>query len=129
VISLGYQLSVSENQDQVSPADLGQPVGDDQGSTPTGCSKDRFLDLIFGGAINCAGRIIQDKDARIGQEGARQGQPLPLTTGECHTALSNHRLVPIFERGDEIMRLGCLCSGFDLLLGGIRFPEGNVLRD
>ena len=58
---------------------------------------DRLLDLVFGGAVDGAGRVVQDQDARIGEQRAGDGDALALTAGERDAALADHRLVAFFE--------------------------------
>ncbi len=47
------------------------------------------LDLVLGGAVDGAGAVVEDQDARVGQEGARDGDALALAAGERHAALAD----------------------------------------
>ena len=63
------------------------------------------LDLVLGGAVDGAGAVVQDQDARVGEEGAGDGDALPLPAGQGHAALADLGLVAVVEAGDELVRL------------------------
>ncbi len=86
-----------EHQDPVCPPDLGQAVGDEQGRAAFEHALDGALDLVFGGAVDGAGRVVEDQDARVGEQGAGDGDALALAAGERHPALADHRLVAVGE--------------------------------
>ncbi len=65
----------------------------------------RALDLVFGGAVDGAGRVVQDQDARVGQEGAGDGEALALPARERHAALADHGLVAFGKACDKLVRL------------------------
>ena len=56
--------------------------------------------------VDGGGGIVQDQDARVGQEGARQRQALALSAGEGHAALADDRLVALVESVDEVIAPG-----------------------
>ena len=64
------------------------------------------LDLVLGGAVDGAGAVVQDQDARVGQEGAGDGDALALPARERHAALADLGLVAVAEAHDELVRLG-----------------------
>ena len=90
------------------------------GRPASGRGGDGTLDLVLGGGVDGAGGIIQDQDARVGQEGACDGQALALSAGEGDAALADDGLIAFFEFVDEIIRLGGFCGGFDLVRCGVR---------
>ena len=59
-------------------------MGDQKGRASLEHPVDRLLDLVLGGAVDGAGRIVQDQDARVGEQRAGNGQPLALPAGERH---------------------------------------------
>ena len=67
----GGDLSFSQDDDQVCPADLRQTVRDDERRPAARCVGDGPLDLVLRGRIDRGGRVIQDQNVRVGQEGAR----------------------------------------------------------
>ncbi len=90
-------LPAIENQNVISPADLRQPVRDQQCRAALLRPPDRALDLVLGRAVDGAGRVIENQDARIIQKGACQGDALPLPARQRRASLAHHRLVAIGE--------------------------------
>src|SRR5438270_196412 len=52
-------------------------MGDQQRGAPMQETSNSFLNLVLGGAVNGAGRIIQDENTRVGEQGTRNGDSLP----------------------------------------------------
>ena len=129
MVADGGDAAFAQDHDQVGPADLGEAVGDDERSPAASGGGDGALDLVFGGRVDGAGRVIKDQDTRIGQEGTRDRQALALAAREGHAALAYDGLVALFELLDEILNLSRFCGGFDLEAGGVRFSEGDIIRD
>ena len=75
----GGDPAFAQDDDQICPADLRQAVRDDEGRASAGGVGDGALDLVLGGGVDGGGGIIQDQDARVGQEGARQRDALALS--------------------------------------------------
>ena len=67
---------------------------------------DGLLDAVLGRAVDGAGRVVENQDARVGEQGAGDGQALALAAGEGHAALADHRVVAILEAHDEVVGLG-----------------------
>ncbi len=63
----------------------------------------RLADLRLGFGVHRGGGIIQDEDARILQQGARDGDALLLPAGDGHPALADQGLVAVREGKDDIM--------------------------
>src|SRR5574342_689315 len=102
---------------------------DQEGRAPSGGIRNRALDLVLCSAVDGTGRIVQNQDMWIGQEGARQGQTLALSAGERDTAFADHGLVTLVKGLDELMRLGRLCRRSDHLGACARLPKSDVLAD
>ena len=49
------------------------------------------------------GGLVQDQDARVGEDRARDRHPLPLAAGELHAALTHDGLVAIREALGELI--------------------------
>src|SRR6266480_4852967 len=105
-------------------------MGDQQSGAPLQETSNSFLNLVLGGAVNRAGRIIQDENARVGEQGTRNGDALALSTGECDAALTNDGLVAILKVGDKGVCLGILRCLFNCCLVCLLSQAiGDVLRD
>ena len=72
-------------------------MGDDKGGATTRGNLDGFLDLILSFAVYGTGRVIQDQDAGVSQEGASQSEPLALTARKGRTAFANDGFVSVFQ--------------------------------
>src|SRR5439155_13254537 len=70
-----------------------------------------------------------DQDARVGEEGAGEGDQLPLSEREPRTALADLALVARFETLHEVMCADGAGSGDDVLERCVRTREGDVLAD
>src|SRR2546423_15500338 len=89
-----------------------------------------LLDFVLGRTIDGAGRVVEDEDARIGQQRTRNGDALALTAGKSHTAFANHRVVAFFEVADKAIRLGILRGLLDSILGRLLTKTiGDILAD
>ena len=90
----------------------------EQRRAPVQHAVDRALDLVFGGAVDGARRVVQDQDARVGKQGARDGDPLALAAGKRDSSFPHHGLVAIGKTRDKVVRLRRLG----------RLDNGAVLR-
>ncbi len=66
---------------------------------------------------------------RVGEDRARDREPLPLAAGERHAALAEHRLVALGEPLDELGRAGEPRRSTDLLVAGVGCAELEVAAD
>ena len=90
---------------------------------------DGTLNLVFGGAVNGAGRVVQDQDGWVGQKGTRQGNALALPAGQRDAALAHHRRIAFGKAADKIVRLRRARRRLDLLLRGPWLAKGDVIRN
>ena len=88
---LVHNLALTQHQNVVGPANLRDAVGDEQRRAIFEQPLDRLLDLVLGRAVNRAGRVVQDQDARIGEQRAGNRQPLPLPARKRHATLADDR--------------------------------------
>ena len=72
-------------------------------------------------------RLVHDHDRRVAHPGPRDADPLPLASRERLSPLAHHRVVPIRERLDELVRLREPGRGDDFLPGRVRLAVGDVL--
>ena len=98
-------LARLQHQDAVGPADLAQAVGDEERGAPATDAVHGLLDQVFGGAVDGAGAVVEDEDARIGEKGASDGDTLALSARKHHPTLADFGVVALGETCDEIMRL------------------------
>src|SRR5262249_14809206 len=77
--------------------------------------------------VERAGRLVEDQYARLGHEGARDGEPLLLPAREIRAVLHQHGVQPLRQAVDELGRAGHPCSEQDLLQGRVELGDGDVL--
>ncbi len=64
--------------------------------------RQRLADRLFGFTVQRGGRFIQQQDRRVLQEGARDGDALPLPAGDLDSAIADHGRHALGEILDEI---------------------------
>ena len=123
-------LAAIHDQDQVSIHDALDTVGDDKGCAAAHHGLQGFADDTFGLRIHRGGRVIQDEDAGILEEGAGDGDALFLPAGKGDPFLTDEGVVAFWEGQDDIVDGGSAGGGFDLRLGNLS-PDtvGYVLAD
>src|SRR5215468_1125182 len=86
-------------------------------------------DLVFGLRIDARERVIENHDARIADDGTRNGGALLLAAGEGEATFPHHGRVFVGEAFDVDSDVGGLGGGVDGLIGGMLHAERNVLPD
>ena len=84
--------AVLEHDDQVGVADRREPVRDDERGAAGEETTERPLDLALGADVDRRGGLVEDQDARVGEEGTGEGDELALTEREAGAALAELRL-------------------------------------
>ena len=69
----------------------------------------------------------RDQNARVGQDRARDGNALALAAGKLHAALAHDGVVLLFEAFGEFVDARDAAGFQDLLFGGMRPGERDVL--
>ena len=73
------QFTFPENDDLIGLPNLRKAMGNEQRRAPLHDPVDRALDLRFGVAVDCAGGVVDDQDAWVGDERSGNGKALALT--------------------------------------------------
>ena len=92
-------------------------------------ARERGLDLLLGAGIQRAGRFVQDQDARVLQDGARDGDPLLLAARQLQAAFADPGVVTVRQAQDEVVHLGEPRRLLDLLLARAGAAIGDVVAD
>src|SRR5207248_2407731 len=95
--------AVLEDDDQVRVADRGQAVRDDERRPPGEELAERDLDPALGADVDRRRRLVEDQDARVGEERPRERDQLALAERKPRTPLSELGVVAVLERQDEIV--------------------------
>ena len=81
-----------------------------------------LLDHLLGAHVDVRGRLVEDQDARLGEQRPGEGDQLALAGGELDAALADLGLDPVGQRGDELGRADRGGRRLDLLQ---RSPPGR----
>jgi hypothetical protein len=87
-------------------------VGDDQRGAVARDVAQRGLDLLLGAGVERAGRLVEDQDARVLEDGARDRDALLLAARELQPALADRCRSPR-AGADEVVHLAQPGGGLD----------------
>ena len=87
------------------------------------------MDLLLDARVDRRRRVVEQEDAWVGEQRARERDPLPLPTGEREPLLADHGVVAVREPQDELVRFGRARGGFDLRGGRVGPGERDVGAD
>src|SRR5581483_2856853 len=121
--------AVLEHDDLVGERDRRQPVRDDDRRAAAHRLAQPFPDARLGARVDRRGRVVEDQDARVDDERARDRDALPLPARERDPALADHRVVAVGKRGHELVRLREPGGLLDLLVRRVGAAEREVLAD
>ena len=74
-------------------------------------------------------RVIEHQDARVANDGARNGRALLLPAGKRDAALAHQRAITLGKALDVVGDVGRLGSAADVFVGGILRSEGDVVAN
>src|ERR1019366_10367406 len=95
VTALFDDAAVVHHYDRVGIADGRQAVGDDEAGPPASQSCHRLLDEHLRACVHVAGGLVEDENAAVGEEGAGDGQELPLAGRDVRSLLVEDRVVAV----------------------------------
>src|SRR5581483_2310217 len=88
-------LAAVEHDDLVGVDDGREPVRDHQRGTAAAHLFERALDLLLGARVERTRRLVEQQDAGVLEDGARDRHPLLLAAREFQPALAHRRLVAL----------------------------------
>ena len=126
VVAALHQPAVIEHEDVVAVAHARQSMRHDQRRAALHQAVQRCLDrgLVLG--VDAGERLVQDQHRRIAQQCSGNRDPLTFAARESMPALADHRGIALGQRSDELVRVGRLRGGADLVLGRVRSGESQV---
>src|ERR1700736_818484 len=122
-------LALFDDQDLVGAADRREPVGDDEGGSALHQEVEAALDQGFGLGVERAGGLVQDQDARVGEDGPGDREPLALAAGELDAAFADDGFVLVREALGELVDAGDAAGFKELGFGGIWPGKQDVLAN
>src|SRR5207245_4382434 len=84
-------LSLLEHENLIGAANGRQPVRDDERRPALPQRSQSVLDERYALAVETRGGLVEDEDARVRQNRARDRHALPLATRQLHPALADDR--------------------------------------
>lgn len=126
--------ATAHDEDAVSVLDCGEPMRDGDGGAAGGSLVERVLDNTLRLGVEGGGSLVQEQDARVGDNGAGDGNTLLLTTRQKETALADHGVVGFGELRNEAVRIRLdtgLLDERELLLPALVLVDGTneTVRD
>ena len=115
VVAVGDDPAVVEHDDLVGQRDRREAVGDHERRAPRHRLASASLISLLGRGVDRGGRVVEDQDARVGQQRARDRQALALAAGERQPALADARVVALGQALDELVRPARAARPLDLL--------------
>ena len=91
-----------------APRIVDKAVRDDEAGQTVAKPGHGLLDVHLGAGVDVAGRLIEDQDARSGQEATRDGDQLLLPRRDIRRVVE-HGVVAVWQRSDDVFdrrRLG-----------------------
>ena len=88
---------------------------------------ERLLDHELALGVQVRGRLVEDENRRILQEGAGDGDALALASGEAHAPLADQRLVAVRAPGDELLGVRLTGGADDVLERRVGPAVGDVV--
>lgn len=106
-LALGQQLAVGafledgaalDDGDRVAVLDGGEAMGHHDGGAPHHDPVQRVLHDLLRVRVQRAGGLVQQQNARVLQNGPRDGDPLLLPSRQLHSSLARVRVEPFLQR-------------------------------
>ncbi len=127
--ALFNNLTIVDDADHVGVTNGAQAMGNDNRGTAVQQCAQGVLDQAFGQAVDIGSGLIQYQDARVGQDGPRNAEQLPLTDREVRGALLQAGVVAAWFGDNKVMGIGLAGGLFDFLVGGIGAAEADIAGD
>lgn len=121
-----HQSSLVKHTNPVGQLQGRPPMRDQNGRAPLHDLVQRGVDLSLGRSIYGGRRIVEQEQLGIGDDGARQSDPLTLPTGQGQALLADNGVVPVGQLQNELLRLSHPRGRGDLLLAGLRVTVSDV---
>ena len=118
-----------DHEDLVRAANGRKPVGDDDRRPSVQQPVERALDQDLGGAVDVRRRLVEDQDARVGEQCARDRDQLALAGRQARAALAHGVREPGVEAARDPVDAHCVRDVGDHLVGRLGAREADVVAD
>src|SRR5262245_29931024 len=109
--------------------DRAQSVRDDNDSAALHQAFQRLDDELLGFRVERGGRLVENEDGIVPDDGASDADALTLSPGQGIAAFPYHRVVAVRQLDDEFIRVGELRGVHDVVTRGAAAAVGNVVRN
>src|ERR1019366_8888633 len=121
--------SFLDHQDLVCPANGGEPMGDDKRGAPLHQIGEPFLNQGFRLGVETRGGLVENQNAGVGQDGARDRDSLALPARQLHPAFADDGVVLQLIFLGKLIHAGNGASPEDLLFRRMGLGKGHVLAN
>ena len=90
-----HDAPLHEHHDAIGALDGRQAMGDHDGGAPAHQRLERSLHRALALGVERRGRLVEQQDGRVLEDGARDGQALALPAGELGAVLADLRVQPL----------------------------------
>src|SRR5580704_2591860 len=112
--------SLFHHQNLVSAADGREPVRDYKCGAALHEIRKAVLNHLLRFRVEAGSCFIENQDPRLGENGARNRNPLALASRELHATLADHGLILVGKRLGELVHAGDAAGTQDFVFRGIR---------
>src|SRR5258706_10507852 len=106
-----------DHQDLIGTPDRGETMCDHEGRSALHQIREPLLDHLLALAIQAGSSFVEDQDARIGQNGTRDGDALPLSARKFYAALTDDSVITLWMLFRELIHTRDAACAEDLFLG------------
>ena len=117
-----------EDEDAVEVGERRQPVRDHEHRLAGHQRAQAVLDMALGDRVQRTGRLVEQEDRRVLEDGARERDALPLAAGELHAALADQRRIAFLGLADELVRVRLARRRPHLLVARVQPAVADVLE-
>ena len=84
---------------------------------------------LLGDRVERRGRLVEDQDRRVLEDGARDAEPLALAARQAAAGFGDLGVVAIRQARDELVRVRALAAPADFLVGRVEPAVAEVVGD
>src|SRR5436190_2380602 len=117
-----------EDQDSIEVAHRRKAMRNGDDGAAAHEAAQRLADQLFAVAIQRRGRLVEQEEGRVLEEGAGDGDALSLTSRETEAAVADDRVQPLRQLGDEVAAVRRLYGQRHFVVAGLGPSVANVLH-
>src|SRR5579871_1047860 len=124
-----YDLSLLHDHNLVGASDGRKTVSNHKSCASLHEIRKALLDHLLGFGVEAGSCFVENQNARLGQDRARDRNSLTLASRKFHAALADNRLVLVGKGFRKFIHASNAAGAQDLLFVGIRARESDVLAN